>query len=244
MACGGREDEFLNQVDDEHSDEASSFRGVFFSWGFLLAAGLLVFEVTHQPVYGIAVACTKVAWQNIANAFWLYRHSLSRGQKWANLTFHLSVACARYALVGLPVSAVVTLVSDCINPRGMMPQQAEVLLLASLSLATVHWFFTWLSVWFAIPARVRLYQHPDLTTARKSRGPIPIRRAGIIRTRIYIATGCSVVTFGLLGVFARFSALWWLGLPVLAVIVVWITFRAAMPMSAVTEDEHLRHSSE
>ncbi len=68
-------------------------------WGAMLAIGWLVFEVTAQPRFAIAVTCSKLIWQDFKTGLWLLRRDSWRQRAVCNLILLLIRATAKYALV-------------------------------------------------------------------------------------------------------------------------------------------------
>ena len=104
--------EFESDFDDS---ESSGFRWPF-GWGVMLALGWLVFEVTAQPRFGIAVTGTKLMWNDLLTARWWLKRDPWFERRVCMLLLIVIRASAKYAITLMGICIAMSLFEDRGNP--------------------------------------------------------------------------------------------------------------------------------
>jgi len=59
-------------------------------WGLLALTGLMVYEITARPAFGIAIACLKFGWNDFLTACWLLRRDPHAGRARTCFLFYIA----------------------------------------------------------------------------------------------------------------------------------------------------------
>jgi hypothetical protein len=87
---------------DPFAEAPSRWRGL---WSWLpLLVGLIVFEVTADPMLGVALAFLKFGWDDLRAAAWIWRKDESRGRRRASVLFYEAYGLGKMALSSLLVA--------------------------------------------------------------------------------------------------------------------------------------------
>src|SRR5947209_1697135 len=89
----------------------------------MLAAGILVFELTKSPGLGAAIACTKFGWEDFLTARWLRRTDPDRRRGRTCFWLYVASGLWKCALTGIAVMFAVTFLAAAMQapqprPRG------------------------------------------------------------------------------------------------------------------------------
>jgi hypothetical protein len=165
MASDNPDDDFLNA-------EPTIFRWPF-GWGSMIVVGLLVYEITAQPHWGIAVSCLKFVWNDLTLGWWWFRRDT---WVWRGLCGMFMVWCrgiAKYAAIMFPVGIVLLL----LNPE--QNGDVESAWFASMivaMLAMMSWFVGGLLIsGLALVGGVKLWLDSELLGCRRLDEFPPVR---------------------------------------------------------------------
>jgi hypothetical protein len=150
------------------------------TWSVLLAAGILVYELTAQPGLGAAVLCIKFGWNDLLTAFWLRRIDGRRAR--AGTCFWLYVASAlwKIAITGTALMFAVPIFSGILNPAppgpggvrpkggNHLPPEFLVAVLTTFFGFSLSGLTTVVAIWRAWRQGIRLWLHASVQRARRS----------------------------------------------------------------------------
>lgn len=90
-------------ADDLHAraERESRGRSQYWLWPVLIAAGILVYELTAQPGLGAAVACAKFGWDDFLTAFWLRKRDPDRARSWTCFWLYFASGLWKVATAGI-----------------------------------------------------------------------------------------------------------------------------------------------
>lgn len=69
-----------------------------FAWGVLFGLGYLVYEVTHRPVWGLAVVCAKFGWNDLRTSWWIIGRDPRRLRGAICGLFYLAAAASKVTM--------------------------------------------------------------------------------------------------------------------------------------------------
>ena len=89
------------------------------TWSAMLALGWVLYEVTAQPSYGIAIVCAKFGWQDFATACWLLRWDPHRGRGRSSFYFYVASGLWRITVAAFFVTGCTLWIVALVGERGM-----------------------------------------------------------------------------------------------------------------------------
>lgn len=69
-----------------------------FAWGVLFGLGYVVYEVTHRPVWGLAVVCAKFGWNDLRLSWWIIGRDPQRLRGAICGLFYLAAAASKVTM--------------------------------------------------------------------------------------------------------------------------------------------------
>lgn len=154
-----------------------------------LALGLLAFELSANPMLGIAVACIKFGWEDFRTALWLRRTDPERSRGWACAWFHLALGFGKIAVMG--ILGMVLVVGSAISwteiagkplPKGLMEQEAKGALWMALGSGLLAFLTSYFAIGAGLVGGVRVWIGPEVQRSRRTgRWPPGPSDSGIVR---------------------------------------------------------------
>ncbi len=157
------------------------------TWPVLILLGLIVIEFTADPMLATIIVCSKLAWRDVATAFWIRKRDPSPGRGKALFWFTLAYGTCKVMMWSLAV-AVVLIVTTAVTVVVILPQFGQagraianllddnrlamaltrMGLVGALSFAPVV-ILTGIACLSAKWHRIRVWMDPSLDTARRKR---------------------------------------------------------------------------
>ena len=192
----------FEQDDTEQEDAAGAHRTTQ-AWGLMLLLGWVAFEVTAQPRYGIAVTCSKFAWNDLLSGLWWRRVDPIRGRGLVGLFLCLSRGVFKWAGATLATCMLLMTFLDARGPQAL--QQSWVLSFAiGIVLVVIASLLSGVAVATSLASGSQLWIDRGLTASRR-RDQFPslpegsnTARAMVIASALVCGTVFAVIT-GLLG---------------------------------------------
>jgi hypothetical protein len=88
-----------------------------FAWGILLGLGLLVYEVTHRPTWGLAIVCAKFGWSDLRIAGWLIRRDPRAVRGGVCGLFYLAAATSKVTMAAILGAGLILWVAALVGER-------------------------------------------------------------------------------------------------------------------------------
>jgi hypothetical protein len=144
------------------------------AWAVMLALGWLVFEITAQPRYGIAVTCAKFGWNDFQNGFWWWRADRRHARGLAGGLLCWSRGVYKWAAGAITICVLLMLCLDAMTPNGAQANSNSwaISLVIGVLLLTVAAILSGASCTVALLGGVRLWLDGGLTGSRR-RGVFP-----------------------------------------------------------------------
>lgn len=143
------------------------------TWGGLVTAGVVLYELTHQPALGTAAMCLKFGWEDFGTARWLRRHDPWRARGWACWWMFVAWGLWKSAAVAVGVNMTVIpgmAVLERLNGGRLPPDRlwaavsgAEFTSIAGFALSA---FATLVAITVALRNRAKLWLHASVGAAR------------------------------------------------------------------------------
>jgi hypothetical protein len=230
----------MPDLSDTPDDDAPVSRWTeHLSWGMMLPAGWLIYELTARPSFGIVVACGKFGWHDFLTAHWLLRTDPDRGRGRTCFWFYIASGLWKITVAAFVLTGCILIVWVAMNgkvPRGLIDASLTaavgITLLAVVPLiGVIHARIYKVKVWVDSsihPSRRHNLWPPHATGFNSTMGLLfPALLVPIVVT--------ALVTFKL--------GIWWLLVSVFAEgIYIWTLFRgvaASRPDDCWTIDEEV-----
>ncbi|MDB5350734.1 MAG: hypothetical protein JWN86_1981 [Planctomycetota bacterium] len=150
-------------------------------WRWLpLIAGLMVFEMTQNPMLGVALACFRFGEKDFRTAWWLGRRDPNRARGRACAWFHLSWGFARIGMMSFlatGLTAMLILLLDAVlkfRAMGLLIQ-IQGALITALGAIIGFLLASYVAITSALIGRVKVWVSPTSHRAREARRwpPVP-----------------------------------------------------------------------
>lgn len=145
------------------------------SWGAVLAVGLLVYELTHRPTFGLAIVLAKFGWDDFVTGFWLARRDPCRPRGAACGLFYTAAGLGRITLAAFVTAVVLLWITHLLGERPPRELRGVGLTLA-LGLGLLG-FLPLMGALLALGGGVKVWLDTDVHASRRSNAwpPYPPR---------------------------------------------------------------------
>lgn len=93
------------------------------SWGAMLSAGWLIYELTARPSFAIVIVCAKFGWNDFLTAHWLLRTDPHRGRGRTCFWFYVASGLWKITVAAFVITGGILILWALLNgnpPRGLL----------------------------------------------------------------------------------------------------------------------------
>ncbi len=116
----GASDDEDREADDPSSEEIgrrSAWWTNRLGWGVILGLGWITYELTHRPVWGLAVVCIKFGWVDLRTGLWLLWRDPSHARGVICGLFYFASAASKVTLASFVGAAVILWLAAALGER-------------------------------------------------------------------------------------------------------------------------------